>query len=295
MIVPWWLWLYFFIRRCLTLFVAVLKPTLEREFMQYTTDKQTLNSLGGKFFDGTYLQAVQHVTRRSKSKLHVCFIQSTSRWTDDEAHSFDADEHSIYLVVCIDDYYGFLLSRKLLVHSIPTTLVISLNTAGSPVVERRIIGSIPFFVADKQPVLKRMASPRIVIQAESSKSLVAEQDEAYQRSIQQDSLRQRRVEFERQLPSLLQMHLSDEKDAYKVALYFPNGARVVKSVKAEAPLAILVAIARETLPSNSFMIKSTDPPLSLSSKFDASKSALYKQNLRESGISTAQKFIVEIE
>jgi hypothetical protein len=297
--IPIYLWLVFFFRRFATLLLAVIKPVLEREYVQYRTPSRTLNSLRNRYFSGTYLEAMQLLTHRSKQRLCICFITSDQAFGDPEPPLED-DDGSLYFAVVVDEYHGFLLARKFLVSKVPCTLIVSMSEASSPVVKQRLEGVILQFDSGRATV-RRPKSPRIVISPVSKKSLVEEQNEAYQRTTHADVMRQRRVNFEKRLPGIASEYVisdgSFSEAAFKIAIQLPNATRRIVVFKRDAPVAAVVAVVKDALPEGaSFLVKSIDPVLNWPfGRDECHYDELLQTRLCDCNISPLQKMFVEYD
>lgn len=305
MIYPWQ-WAWFILRRFVTLLVCVVKPHLEREYLKYENSVLLKSVLRGKFQTGTYQQAINRVVI-DKHRLLLFFINSSSLESITQLKQFieneNVDEELVYFVVEVDDYYGWLLACKLQVFSVPTTLLIGPGNVGPRIMER--YSHKLFFFLNSSPNTLKSATTTTSNPAVIKMTLMEEQAMAFERSMQTDLLRQRQKqslkEREENYLKLLSESLVSASDAdddvFKLALQMPDGKRVNKLVKAEAPLAILFAIARarasedgEPYP-KSVIIKTIDPSLT----FNEEDENVTKTLLADSGLYRMQKLFVEWE
>jgi hypothetical protein len=339
MIYPWE-WLLFFVRRFATLLVSVVKPRLDREYLDYTPSKKLANMLRGKFITDSYQNAINRVTFY-KEKLVILFINS--HWQDHlqikglveqlvvdntkedksteeepllgessltESPKEQDDKRVNYYAIEVNDYYGWLLACKMGVYRVPSTLIIGPGPSGPRLFER-FINTLPRVNFSDAPVNKTLDSRRPILKTPSpiteeiqrEKTLIEQQEEAYQRSLQTDLLRRRIVEKQEERSKVYERLLDEwvvpsgsEEVWFKLAIILPDGQRVSSSVKKDAPLQVLFAIVRDFETADfeegqKLLIKSVNPLITFKEGDPYNSSLL----LKDSGIYQLQKMYVEID
>lgn len=304
MIYPWQ-WAWFICRRFFTLLVCVLKPQLEREYLNYHNTPFMKNVLKGeKVLTGTYQQAINRVVI-DKQRLLLLFLNSSLQTEQVEKlkqfiedsnnelhHELNEEQNGegglVYYVVEVNDYYGWLLACKLQVFAVPTTLLIGPGNVGPRVLERHL-NKLHFNTPTGLPSTQNFLPM----------TLLQEQAVAFERSMRNDLLRQRqkrdledRQEKYLKLLSDFVVQEASGEDVFKLAIQMPDGKRLSKLVKADAPLSTLFAIVRkerEEMSQGKVSIKSIDPAITLHEDDDKSSPS----SLAESSLSRMQKLFVE--
>ena len=295
--------------------------------------------LRGKFLTDNYQNAINRVTFY-KEKLVILFINS--RWQDplqiktlveelivdnteikrkekelpsEETASAESNEEFSdlkvnYYAIEVNDYYGWLLACKMGVYCVPTTLVIGPGPSGPRLFER-LSNAIPKtghikdarvsgLLGDRRAMLK--TPPAISDEIQRTKSLIEQQEEAYQRSLQTDLLRRRIIEKHEERSKRYEQLFEEwvivggaEGGWFKLAIILPDGQRVNGVVKRDAPVRVLFAIVRkfdriDVKDEQNILIKCVDPQLTFKEDGDNLSSPL-----KDSGIYQLQKMYVEID
>ena len=302
MIYPWQ-WAWFILRRFLTLLVCAIKPQFEREYLTFRNSPNLLALLNSdKFQTGTYQQAINKVVI-DKQRLLLYFINSSNLTTFKSFLESIQDESSIHseggsdivrFVVEVNEYYGWLLACKMHVFKVPTTLLIGPGSVGPKIIERHLNKLHDITSQSSSPGVSSSSSPKAPVMV---RSIIEEQAIAFERSMQTDLLRQRKQQtlknrqdnYAKLISDYVVSSTTEDEDVYKLAIQMPEGKRISKLVKADAPLAVLFAIAREENPEvGKISIKSVDPLISFHEEE-------IEGAIKDSGLYRMQKLFVEWE